>query len=388
MSSDKTFPSSFDDVAQFNEGLVKWLAGSSPGATLGGDHAEVVATVTIAGHACYLRGGSTRKGVGEYLARTMRGGGFSVVGSTKGVVHRVTPGVTSQRIQEFYLYTATKFDEPQRLSSAEEDFGVVDFLLRVLEAVTLLHAEGHQRLRVWVFPNDLGPRLHIYLAEDFTDGGPDPISAGREPVYRWDGPFSVHGTHVGPSTPVQQIARAIVARARDKGLGIDWPYAGWFAELVSAALGLRQLPYGYAMSSHDWMFSPSGIPFPPPPGVRRERTGFEDAFPKIRTAESLVPFTAPYPAEGPDVTKQQGFRGTFACFQGIDEPLMGLFAFVGDDAYRRVGRAWHPVSVSLSELQARASCEVNYRFIRAVDRLEVSHQKPSWELAQQMRVGG
>lgn len=106
------------------------------------------------------------------------------------------------------------------------------------------------------------------------------------------------------------------------------------------------------------------------------------------TAESLVPFTAPYAmSRRGDVTRERGFRGLFACFEAMDGPFMGLFALADDTVYRRSGRAWQPVRLKLAELQTRASVEVSYRFIRGFDQRETSSQVPWWELAQQMRIG-
>lgn len=256
------FPSSCDSVAQFNAALLEWLARTESGATLGSAHSETVTTLRLGDERCELRGGSTRDGVSAYLARALeRRGDFSVVQSTKGVVHRVSLGDSLERIPGFYLYTSTAHSHAKVIASIDGGpFDVVDLHLKFNQALAHLHASGHQRLRVYPAPADLGLRFNVLLAEDMVR---DDEAWLARPVWRWNGGNRIGDLMIRPSTPVSEIARAMIADAEDTGIGTDWAYAGWYVEVVAAAVALRSVP----RLEGGWRLVPAGIhlPAPPPP---------------------------------------------------------------------------------------------------------------------------
>ena len=262
MSEVDRLPSSCESVAQFNAALLEWLARAEPGATLGSAHSKTMTTVQLGDERCELRGGSTREGVRAYLARALgRRGDFAVVKSTKGVVHRVSLGDSLERIPGFYLYTSTAHDHAKVIASRDGDpFDMIDLHLKFNQALAHLHATGHQRLRVYPAAADLGLRFNVLLAEDMVR---EDEAWRARPVWRWNGGDRVGDLPIRPSTPVSEIALAMIADAEDTGIGTDWSYGGWYAEVVATAVSLRSVP----RFEGGWRLVPVGIhlPSPPPP---------------------------------------------------------------------------------------------------------------------------
>lgn len=383
MGGSRIIPASCESVEQFNAALLGWLARSSPGDTLGPDHGQVVTTVAIGNEHCELHGGTSRQGVADYLALALlRTNAFSVVASTQGVFHRVSLGDALERIPGFYLYTSAPRSRPGMIASADGSaFSVIDFHLKLHQAVVYLHAAGHQRLRVISGMADMGWRFNVLLSDDPDGRGQDLAWWQKGPpalVYRWDGDFRVGDLWVGPSTPISDVAHAMVDSVRDKGIGIDWAYAGWYAEFVAAARGLHTLPVGFASTSHDYELSwtvGADIPFPPPPPSRAG--GFDDVFPRAHET----------PFRGLDVLKMPGFRRLLATFD--HEPggqFLGLVAIVGNDVYSRSDGVWRSEQIGLARVATRRTVDVSYRFIKSLDLLNAHGGSPTWTLAQQMRT--
>ncbi len=391
------------DIHHLNQELVRWLASAPPSAKLGDSHDREVAVVRIGNERCVLRGGNTRAGVTEYLLRTVSGRAcFHAVPSTKGVIHRVTVGSDSERVRGFYLYTDRTFPQPTVFAAADGSaFELQDVWLRIMDAVALLHSRGHQRLHVLPVLGDLAPHLNVVLAEGVDYGGSSPSWDGESMVFAYTmaaGP-QVGRLRVGPDTPLADIAQEILAGASDRGVGIDWAYAGWYAELVAEAHRLGVIPVasshfslpgcpvwrlgfeGYPVwhSDHD-----GDVPFPPPP-VQRGRTGFTDVFPLPPLGDSDVPFTSPPHPSAADVTKRPDFQGLVAQFARTEGPCTGLYALTGEGVYRRQGLTWFRLEPEdHSGLDRRAGFAVTYRFIKAYDHFEYSGGCLDWNLAQRL----
>ena len=104
------------DVAEFNSLLLTWLEATTE-ATIGRGGGGRDMTVVIGGIKCRLSTETTRAGIRSYLLRLLSGGTtYSVVASSKGVVHRVAVGRTEERIRGFYLYTERLFERPQLIA--------------------------------------------------------------------------------------------------------------------------------------------------------------------------------------------------------------------------------------------------------------------------------
>lgn len=391
------FPSECKDVRHFNTELVSWLARTGPGATLGESHDSIVTTVPIGGEVCMLRGGTTREGVTIYLERAARGDApFSVAPSTKDVVHRVTIGETLERIRGLYLYTSEEYSKPRVIAAADGTaFGWTDVCFKLLDAVAFLHSRGHQRLRIVPERGGLnGSRWQfvVVLAENITS--PDGLPRWDSAVFSRsdaDG-YRVGDIEVGPSTPVSSLARVLLSGATDLGVGIDWAYAGWYAELLGEARRLRQLPvcrsrfdFPYESSWELWAGSRIAFP-PPPPPVSGTRIGFRDVFPGgPREEEWVAPFpTGRIPIDF-DPTKVREFSGLVAGFNGVGGAFVGLWAMIGTKVYYRVDGRWLPY-VDSATVAHSTRVPVSYRFIKSFDILTAAKRRPLWSLAQSMRV--
>ena len=393
MSPEARFPYELRDVHHLNQELLRWLAGSSPGATLGDAHDQYVAVVPIGGERCVLRGESTREGIAEYLGRALAGTApYAVAPSSKGVVHRVTVGEAAGRIRGFYLYTRQEFEHPRVLATTGgSPFGWKEVAFRLFDAVALLHSLGHQRLHVIPNQGDLGWHFNVALAEDvdYHDGF-YPEWNHDATVLAWTSASSprVGDLVVGTDTPTSDIARAMLSRTADKGLGIDWAYAGWYAELVAEAHRAGELPASDAWHGGSFCWGlgyDTGIPFPPPP-VSRDKAGYTDVFPQPRIDDSIPPPVPPWSAT--DITKRPDFGHTlYALFASERGPFVGLYATTSKATYRRDSLAWIPLTRhTYGEINQAKGVEVSYRFIKAHDVLEADGERPDWDLAERMRV--
>ena len=405
MTIGSDFPPVCEDVHHFNRELIAWLTRSDPGDDLGKSHDSVVTTVLIGNERCHLRGDTTRAGVVAYLQLAIDGAApFFVVPSTQGVVYRVTVGSPSDRIQGFYLYTGEAYPEAQALAAADGTaFGWLEVCFKLLDAVALLHARGHQRLRVLPHIGEAGWwRMVVVLAEDITYQHHFPHWELDSTVFSYT---SATGTRAGAleirsDTTPDLIAREILAGATDAGVGMDWAYAGWYSELLAEAHRLGALPvyesehdFPYASS---WEIGPgSNVAFPPPPRTNA-RHGFPGELSKplveVTSGADLVPFTAPSMPQGAihgDITKLTRFIALHAVFREEHGAFIGLYARTRDAMYRREpGFGWVPIPHDAPELNRSARVTVNYRFIKSFEILEARDQRPDWDLADRMRIFG
>ncbi|TFC88381.1 hypothetical protein E3T24_02585 [Cryobacterium sp. TmT2-59] len=406
MTIGSNFPPVCDDVHHFNRELMAWLARSPSGDGFGKSHDSVVTTVPIGNERCQLRGDTTRAGVVAYLQLAFHGAAtYFVVPSThQGVIHRVTVGSPSDRIQGFYLYTGEAHDEAQVISAADGTaFGWREVCFKLLDAVALLHARGHQRLRV--LPNLGGPmaswRLVVVLAEDITYRDQFPHWEFDSTVFSYSSAAETRAgaLEIRPDTTLDVIAHEILAGATDAGMGIDWAYAGWYSELLAESHRLGALPvhdceYGDFPYASSWEIGAgSDVAFPPPPRANAKH-GFPGELSRspveLSSGADLVPFTAPsLPKDAihGDITKLTGFMVLFALFREMRGAFVGLYAQTRNMVYRREpGFGWIPVPTDAPELHRSARVAVNFRFIKSFEILAARDQRPNWDLADQMRI--
>lgn len=401
------------DVPQFNTELLAWLA-STTGPRLGDSYDQYVATVPIGRERCVLRGTTRRDGVAEYLRRALGGSApFFVVPGSDGVNHRVTVEDGSSRIPGFYLYTSRPIDVPNWVEDDEQPvhafaaadgsaFGWQQVVLKIMDSVALLHARGHQRLRVRLTEGDLGFHVMVTLAERSGEFSSDEWGATLLAYSSANGP-RVGSQNVRPDTRPETIAREILAQGAakgvsDMGIGIDWAYAGWLAELIAEARRHGLIPrdnfYAHWADFPDpgprsWELGYStGLAFPPPPRARaRSRAGFTDAFPEPKAS----------PAS--DVTKQINLQALVAAFTHPRGGFIGLYAFTPDSDYRRELGSWVRYERDDDIRMDTELVEVNYRFIKTYDVLEKWSGQDSlpsyggeyrdwWGVAEQFRVLG
>jgi hypothetical protein len=264
------------DISEFNSLLVEWLS-SSMDNTIGSDGQDDFLTVPIGDVACLLRADTTRAGVKAYLTELMQGAkGYSVVPSTKGVVHRIAAGPTTSRIPGFYLYSSMVFEQPRMLieggATRERPFTLMDVAVLILKAVSHLHARGFQRLRI--YPGLSGSGLHwrtaIAEAGEFDDRARLRFDA---PAFRYTtgSEYEVGRFVVGPHTSVETLAEVIWNELPDTGYGRDWAYAGWFLEMLSWVRRNEALPIAYSDmfdGSNGWEIG--SVTFELPPAPRRD----------------------------------------------------------------------------------------------------------------------
>jgi hypothetical protein len=152
--------------------------------------------------------------------------------------------------------------------------------LNVLLMVHELHKLGYQRLRIvpgmspsqayWrvtILPRSRILRSHGAMSHDWAWGGPEPFfTSGQEGRYfGWE--------DAQDDTP-SDLAAKFIARfpgIAEAARGSDWPYAGWYLEMLSKAR-LGEFPVAYA----EWYEEPnpqwlpttggveSGLAMPPP----------------------------------------------------------------------------------------------------------------------------
>ena len=262
---------------------------------------------------------------------------------------------------------------------------------KLMDAVALLHSRGHQRLHVVPTLGDIAPHFFVVLAEDIDYDGDYPQWQHESTVLAYsmaDG-FQVGGLLVGPDTPVSSVAREILAGATDKGIGIDWAYAGWYAEMLAEARRLGVIPVSYSDfgTPHQpvWRLGyQEEIPFPPPP-VTRSRKGFTDAFQQPKIGKSVAPFPIPPHSESLDVTKLDDLTALVASFTKDHDYFMGLFAITPQADYRRKQGAWVRYEKD-EEIYEDVLVQVSYRFIKSFDFLEAHGKSPDRNLAERMRL--
>jgi len=266
------------DMAEFNSLLLKWLEETTD-RTVGPSSAETYAVVELEGIPCQLSGETTRAGVRSYLTQLLSGNTkYSIVASSKGVIHRVAVGQTEKRIPGFYMYTQDEFEAPQMIAPVDAPaFTVISVARLILEAVAVLHARGHQRLRA--FPNVSGSGFWWRIAicsVDTLAGNAWPYSVEPGAVFRYTmaAGFEIDGLRVGPDTSADEVADAILESLSDTGLGRDWAYTGWFAELLGIVRKQDCLPVGDEPIDSDdgrqaWPFTKQGLMIDEPPHGQR-----------------------------------------------------------------------------------------------------------------------
>lgn len=405
MTNGTRFPPTCDDVHHLNRELIAWVARSAPGDTLGKTRDAVVTTVPIGSERCELRGDTTREGVVAYLQRVLDGSvHYVVVPSTQSIVHRVTAGSSSDRIQGFYLYTSKVYAQAQAIGTSNgAAFGSREICFKLLDAVALLHSMGHQRLRV--LPHVGGPmaswRFFVVLAEDITYVNQLAQWSFDSAIFTYSdsaGP-QVGALEIRPDTPPGEVAHEILARATDAGVGMDWAYAGWYSELLAESHRLGELPvhyceYGEFPYESSWAIDArESVAFPPPPraGARHGFPGeLSEAPVELTSGADLVPFTSPPSPTGAlhgDITKRAGFLGLHALFRSEHGAFIGLYAWTRDTVYRREpGFGWVRVPSYSPELNHSSHVAVNYRFIKSFEILAARDLRPDWDLADRMRI--
>jgi len=117
-----------------------------------------------------------------------------------------------------------------------------------MDAVALLHSRGHQRLHAVPTLGDIAPHFHVVLAEGINYDGDYPQWQHESTVlaYSMAQQFQVGELIVGPDTPLDSVAAEILAGSKDEGVGIDWAYAGWYAEMLAEAHRLDVIPVSYS----------------------------------------------------------------------------------------------------------------------------------------------
>lgn len=162
--------------------------------------------------------------------------------------------------------------DPAGQQGRQEQFGLLDVAILILEAVGVLHARGRQRLRIYpgMSPSGMHWRTAVYQHQPGIQA-----QAIRGPgtfLYTTGSEYDVAGLRAGPATAAGELADAILATAGagDWGSGQDREYAGWYVGLLGLVRQHHAVPVAYA----DY-FDPepgweigwgSGIRIPPPPG--------------------------------------------------------------------------------------------------------------------------
>lgn len=155
-----------------------------------------------------------------------------------------------------------------------------DVGLLILEAVGVLHARGHQHLRVFSGMSGSGLYWRIAITHSANVSGrgatTHPRKFGSSFSYTTAAGLEVSGESVDRATTASDLADRILAVLPDPGLGRDWEYAGWYVELLGLVRRYRALPIAYA----DY-FDPeagweigwgSGLRIPHPPSAAEEGT--------------------------------------------------------------------------------------------------------------------
>ncbi|TFV95393.1 hypothetical protein [Orlajensenia leifsoniae] len=241
-------------LAEFNSGLLIWLS-ETIAPTIGSGSNSQQMRVLIGRTVCWLRPDTTRGGVTAYLAGLIAGETtYSVVPSSKGVVHRIAIGDTNIRIPGFYLYTLESFDIPTTIDPDASAFDLWSVCRLILEAVALLHSRGHQRLRI--LPNISGSGMQWRATIGSVDAlrdWPGTFDPGSCFVYTTGDGFTVAGLPVDAQTDAESMADRILDACRDPGLGQDWEYAGWYVEMLGTVRRNQTLPN---FEDPGWPFMP------------------------------------------------------------------------------------------------------------------------------------
>lgn len=154
-----------------------------------------------------------------------------------------------------------------------DDFSPIDVGLLVLDAVTLLHERGHQRLRVLpgVSPSGAYWRVNVTTSENIVYDHDYIGLRDWHRDFRWTtgDEYEISGIQVTESATPEFVAALITRALSDPGLGPDPAYAAWFAHLVDTAHRLRTLPIAYAENidqRRGWAIGiHSGVYVPHPP---------------------------------------------------------------------------------------------------------------------------
>ena len=145
------------------------------------------------------------------------------------------------------------------MSSDRFTVGDVGFL--ILEAVAVLHARGHQRVRI--LPGMSASGMHWRVAVTTTR---DPEDGFR---YSTGSRFEVGEQRVDGTTTVDELADHILEFLPDEGIGEDAGYARWYGDLMEIVRRQGMLPIAYAdyyELAPEWEIGwGSGVTIPPPP---------------------------------------------------------------------------------------------------------------------------
>lgn len=131
----------------------------------------------------------------------------------------------------------------------DQSFSVVDVGILVLEAVSVLHARGHQRVRV--LPGMSGSGLYwrtaVTHASNFTDDGYGDLR-DFDAAFRYTtaSEFEVAGERVDAATTASELAARIVPLLPDPGVGPDPDYVAWYGAMMDLVRSNHALPIAYA----------------------------------------------------------------------------------------------------------------------------------------------
>lgn len=167
--------------------------------------------------------------------------------------------------------------------------------VRVLRMVHEFHKRGHQRLRVspGLSPSGAHWRCGVtHAANTSPENGAILLNYNRETAhYSSADENRCFGWPEAKSDTARELATKFVERfpgVMEKGLGRDWAYAGWYAEMLGIAeRGCLQVAYA------DW------YPGEEPGAGWLELACTEGAPPELRAARLPVPPSARPPGEGP-----------------------------------------------------------------------------------------
>lgn len=136
-----------------------------------------------------------------------------------------------------------------RSDDPAQQFTVVDVGILILEAVSVLHARGHERLRI--FPGMSGSGMHwrtaVTHASNFaSDGFTGLRDFDAAFLYTTGSGFEVAGERVDASTTAAELADRILPLLPDPGVGGDVDYVAWYRELIDLVRAHHALPIAYA----------------------------------------------------------------------------------------------------------------------------------------------
>ncbi|WP_156525540.1 MULTISPECIES: LEM-3-like GIY-YIG domain-containing protein [unclassified Gordonia (in: high G+C Gram-positive bacteria)] len=130
-----------------------------------------------------------------------------------------------------------------------DSFTLVDVAILILDAVTLLHSNGHELVRVLPgdSPSGLHWRVNVTTADNLID------EDGYLELRDWDNSFRytsgdefmIARTPVTKATTVERIADLILEDIPSTGLGSDPTYVSWYSQLMRLVHQHHAVPYAY-----------------------------------------------------------------------------------------------------------------------------------------------